>query len=500
MRTKQVTHGYNKDMSVSVTRRFHACCLLSGLMLLSPLAHATLEGTYTGSGSVSFQCNGPAIGPFNVPVNVLLIATGTNFTLSLKDAGGRYAYDGSGGITQSGNNFIFNATGKVQINVGNPGIDGTYDPSFLNSFVYTQNGEKLDIVNSPAPETGIMFQTPCGNIDLAVTLDNLVLGGQLVVTAETPGSSVTDALLFNTQIQNTVSGISTRITGALNAMKAFLVPRFSDNSFKLEGQTGLNAGDGEALPYGLWGNYSYTNYENDLSSTAFDGSSHGFLGGVDVAYWDSAIVGVAVGFDTADIDTTFNGGNQQTDTFTIAPYYGVILSDVLSLDFNVGYSYVDYDQFRTNAGTRISSTPTADRLFGAFNLNTLHFIDNWILGGRVGFLYARSKIESFTESNGAAVAERITRVGTFSVAGDAAYSLDNFEPFLNVSYQYDYMLERITAATGPQPGNDNDDILLTTGVRYFERSGISGNLEYSKRLLREDYDEDRLSLTVRIDY
>ncbi len=474
--------------------------LLILLLGFSNAAFATLNGTYTGKGSASFQCNAPAIGPFNANLNVVLIATGTSFSLSLNDPAGRYSYNGTGGISQSGNSFIFSATGQAQINVGDAGIDGTYDPSFLNSFVYQQNGEKLDIVNSPAPELNILGQAPCVDISISVTLDNLILGGQVVVTSETPGSSVTDTLLFNTQIQNTVTGINNRITGALAAIKTLVTPRFSDNGFSLEGQTGLNAGDGDALPFGVWGNYSYTDFENDLSSTAFDGSSHGFLGGVDVAAWDNAIIGVALGFDMADIDTGFNSGNQKADTFTIAPYYGAILSDILSVDFNFGYSYVDYDQFRTSGATRVSSTPTADRLFGAFNLSTTYFVDRWVFGSRVGFLYARSKIDTYTESNGATVAERATRVGTFSLAGDAAYSFGNYEPFLNLAYHYDYMLVEVSAGTGPQPANDKDDILLTTGIRYFEKSGLSGNLEYSKRFLRENFDEDRLSVTVRVDY
>jgi hypothetical protein len=58
----------------------------------------------------------------------------------------------------------------------------------------------------------------------------------------------------------------------------------------------------------------------------------------------------------------------------------------------------------------------------------------------------------------------------------------------------------VTVSTGPQPENDKDDILLTAGVRYFEASGVTGNFEYSKRLTRADYDEDRISLTVRIDF
>ena len=54
--------------------------------------------------------------------------------------------------------------------------------------------------------------------------------------------------------------------------------------------------------------------------------------------------------------------------------------------------------------------------------------------------------------------------------------------------------------TGPQPTNDRDDILMTVGVRYYDNNGVSGNLEYSKRFDRDDFDEDRVSLTLRVDF
>jgi hypothetical protein len=71
---------------------------------------------------------------------------------------------------------------------------------------------------------------------------------------------------------------------------------------------------------------------------------------------------------------------------------------------------------------------------------------------------------------------------------------------VNLSYQYDFESTKITLTTGPQPSNDRDDVLMTAGVRYFDKNGISGNLEYSKRFDRDDFDEDRISFTVRIDF
>jgi len=323
--------------------------------------------------------------------------------------------------------------------------------------------------------------------------------GSVVASKDTPGSTITDAILFNTQMQSFMSGLSSHIGAAMSGFFSF-GPKFGDNKFGIGGMTGLNAGDDTQIPYGVWGNYSYTDYENDLSTTAFEGVSHNFLGGIDFRLWESAILGIAFSYDNSDIDTTFNSGNQSTDSYTFAPYFGAVLNDTLSVDFNMGYTNVQYDQYRTATGTRITSSPRADRWFGAFNLNAIKFIDNWVLGARIGTLYATSVIDSYTESNGTLVSEARSKVGSASIAGDIAYGYKNFEPFLNLAYQYDFALQDISAASDPQPTNDKDDILLSMGVRYFEESGITGNLEYSKRLLRDNFNEDRISLTIRVDY
>jgi len=470
------------------------------LLVLSQNVLASLEGTFSGSANITLQCFSPAAGPITVNGSATLVATGTTATLTIADSAGDYSYTGTGNVAQSGtNSFDFDFSGPATINTGNNTLDGAYT-SLVNLSTELSDA-KLDVVSGdnvemfpPAPATN------CANIGITTVISNLAQGNVTTVTANSPSSAVTESVLFNTQIQSTVNDISNRVAGAVSAMRTSLRPRITDNQFKLEGMTGLNAGDGVGMPYGVWGNYSYTDYENDLSSTAFDGSSHGFLGGIDFGIREGTILGVAFGYESSDIDTGFNGGNQDTDSFTIAPYFGAILDDILSVDFNIGYSRVEYDQYRTSGTTRVTSSPEADRWFGAFNLNAITFIDNWILGGRVGFLYASSTIDSYTESNGTAVADSRTKVSTANIAGDVSYIYGNFEPFLNLAYQYDLRQEKISVPAGPQPSNDRDDILLAAGVRYFEKSGVSGNLEYSKRLLRDDFDEDRISLTVRVDF
>ncbi len=46
------------------------------------------------------------------------------------------------------------------------------------------------------------------------------------------------------------------------------------------------------------------------------------------------------------------------------------------------------------------------------------------------------------------------------------------------------------------------DVLMRVGVRYFNKNGSNGSLEYSKRFGRDDFDddEDTISFTVRADF
>jgi autotransporter-like protein len=471
--------------------RFYTSILIFLILLLPKVSYATfnnISGTYTGN-ITGTDFNGS---PGPCPTHNQSFSG----TLTLTLIG-----DDQGNITGGSGQYIDNTSGEVGVISA---VSGANNDTTILALGFIVDGIDTGTLTGTFNANSITISGGIVASDCNTTISNSTLlksgGSTTVVGASTPSSTVTDAVLFNSLIQNTVFGISGHVSRAMSGFISSFSPRFGENNFEVGGMTGLNAGDGQGIPYGIWGNYSYTDFENDFSATAIDGVSHGFLGGIDFRVGESTILGIALGYDNSDIDTGFNGGNQITDTVTIAPYFGSILNDTLSVDFSIGYSNVGYDQFRTDGTTRITSSPVADRWFGALNLNAIKFVDNWIISGRVGSVYASSTIHSYTESNSLVVAESHTRLSSISIGSEIAYSLKEWEPFLNLAYQYDYQLKKVATASGPQPANDTDDILLSTGVRYFEKSGITGNLEYSKRLLREDFSEDRLSLTVRIDY
>jgi Autotransporter beta-domain len=475
--------------------RFTLCVVVSlSAFLISPFAYATLPDDFAGTYSGPITYTNTACTPSTdnetgtASVNLTITQDTTN------------VFAGDGPVTSADgeiDQLALDITGTSETTFNfSWDLTGVTEPFFASGSgggTVTSNGIEI---SGTGIESGGSTCSISFNGALTKTTAN-------VIDPEvTSGSTVTEALLFNTQVQGTISNVSSHISGALSGLRFSGGPRVSDNQFKLEGATGLNAGDGTAIPYGVWGSYSYTDYENDLSSTAFDGSNHGFLGGVDFGFWDNTVLGVAFGYDSGDIDTTFNQGQQDTDSYTIAPYFGALLTDTMSIDFTVGYSKVDFDQYRIAPGTttRITSAPDADRVFSAINLNAITFYDKWILGARVGAMYASSTIDSYTESNGTVVADSRAKLGSLSIAGDVAYSYKNYEPFLNLAYHNDFQLEKLAVTTGRQPSNDSDDILMTTGVRYFNDNGVTGNLEYSKRFLRDDFDEDRFSITIRADF
>ncbi len=481
-------------MGVIINRILSLATIFVCLSLVSALAYATLSDRVIGSytGSVQYDetaCSGP-------PVSSSETATTTMTITKLADN----SFKGNGIIT-------FNDGERDALVLDIWGITPT-----TFGFTWTETGIGNPFYGSG---TGGGSITSSGGLDVSGTgiepggsMCNLAFNGTLertsgvVIGPDSPSTALLEYVLSYTQTQQVATEISNATTGFLHGTRSSRGPSGDQNQFKVEGAAGLNAGDGTTTPYGVWGSYSYSDYDNDLSSTAFDGNTHSFLGGIDFGFWENTVMGVAFGYDNGDIDTTFNGGHQDSDTYTIAPYFGALLTDTLSLDFNIGYSYVDYDQFRTLPGTttRVSSSPDADRWFGALNLNGLFYHDNWIFGTRVGALWSKSVMDSFTESNGTVIAESRSKAGTAVIAGDVAYSYNNFEPFVNLSYEYDFQLREISVTTGPQPVNDDDDILFSAGVRYYNNNGISGNLEYTKRFERDNFDEDRISLTVRADF
>ena len=320
---------------------------------------------------------------------------------------------------------------------------------------------------------------------------------QVVINENTP----TAAVVLGADSQAAVS--PTGVVGQVTDYAGGLVGRRADmrvtaNSMRFSSR-GLAAGDHWDVPFGAWVSGSYSFSEDD-SVAAFKSDRINLTGGLDASLRDNLILGLALGLETTDTKTTANNGQADTYGFTVAPYLAYLIDDTLSVDFAAGYSRLSHDQAR-GPQRSITSDTNSKRLFVAGNGNWGQTYGNWYVSARGGITWLSSELDSVTESDGSFVPASVFRIGQISLGGEAAYSYDEWEPYVGATFNHAYSKTRRLFAAGiTAPDDDRSDLLINAGVRFFGANGISGGAEYSTLLLRDDFTEHSFQFNVRAEF
>ncbi len=268
---------------------------------------------------------------------------------------------------------------------------------------------------------------------------------------------------------------------------------------------GMAAGDDFAFPYSFWGSVSRTDSEDDFVSTAFDSTRYNFLAGADFSPREGLVMGLALGYEDQDVDTTFNAGNADMDGFTVVPYLSLMVGDKTSVNLSFGYSDIDISQFRSTGGVPggapITSKVDSERWF--FSGNAAHYwqYGNWNLTGHAGVFWAKDQQDAFTESDATANLKNSFKLGQWRIGIEGAYPMGAFEPYASATLENDFSRTQIPFAAGVARAQyDPTDVLLGFGLRYFADDGLSGSIGYSTVVGRNDYDEDTFQLMVRAEF
>jgi len=279
--------------------------------------------------------------------------------------------------------------------------------------------------------------------------------------------------------------------------------------------SGIAAGDG-FNNWGLWGSFSYSNFSADIPIASlvqpiasYDADQNNFFMGADTLIKERIVLGLTIGYENTDIDTAYNGGNSDTDGYTIAPYAAYLINDVLSVDVVGGYTSLntDTDRIDTQTGGTIIGEFDADRWFVATNINANISRGQWLFGGRIGYLYTEEDQDAYIETGGPdfrSVDDRHIDLSQASFSLDAAYMLNQFEPYTRIVYVNDFGRDNGTDAGG-LPGSvgatqpdDDDEFQFGLGFRYFGEI-ISATFEWSHVLDRDTFDGDTVMFTLRAD-
>ena len=259
----------------------------------------------------------------------------------------------------------------------------------------TRNGVKLKFENIHLDIFPARTGEPCTDVVIffsAVLPMNFSTSE--VASERQAGAEVTHVQALGNFANNVGVIIPVRIGSALGGPRdvAQLGVKPIARGMMLEGSA---AGDGFDYPFGLWASYQRSDFQDDFVSTQFDAKSNTVFVGADFTPWDNFLAGVAFGYESVEMDTTFNFGQQDSSSYSLIPYFGVLLNDHvdvpfdLTLDMALGYSAVEIDQFRVTRGTRVASSTNSKRWFVTSNVAAAQTYGNWYLGGRLGFLYAK---------------------------------------------------------------------------------------------------------------
>lgn len=259
--------------------------------------------------------------------------------------------------------------------------------------------------------------------------------------------------------------------------------------------SGASAGD-KASQFGLWVNGSYSNVSGDKAGAGFQGDLYGGMVGADYKLTDRFIAGVALGYEMLDVDTAFNRGTTESHGYTVAPYAVFKIDDTFSVDFNVGYTRVDYDVDRLDPldDSKITGDTDSNRWFATLNVAGNWLVNSWSLGANLGTLYAYEDRDAFTESNAVAVSGDKINLGRLNLGGRLGYLVKNiFEPYATATFQYDY--KRDSSAYDDRVG-----LVLGGGFNIFATDNFYANIEGTTTTMRSDLDIYTINATVRFEF
>ncbi len=264
--------------------------------------------------------------------------------------------------------------------------------------------------------------------------------------------------------------------------------------------TGLAAGD-EMQGISLWTNASYSTLENDHAPTAYDGDVTAVSIGGDMRLSDQLMLGLSLGYDVTDMETDANSGNSDTDGFSISPYIAYAITPEHSIDVMLGYARSRTDQVRFQTGTRITGDSDTTRRFISANYNYSRWVGLWNLGANAGYVWSRSKRETFTESDNTVNRGTTTINGQFRLGVKAAYWLDGIMPYASLTYEEDIIYARTEVGAGQEQfANDANGFSIALGANIFGDGPLSGGFQVSTVRSRKDVESHTVSANLRYSF
>ncbi|MEM7652927.1 MAG: autotransporter outer membrane beta-barrel domain-containing protein, partial [Pseudomonadota bacterium] len=272
-----------------------------------------------------------------------------------------------------------------------------------------------------------------------------------------------------------------------------------DGAISLDGRENGAAAGYTPSPWGVWANFAWSGINDTTAVAGTQGNVVTGIAGADYEVSDGFIVGGAISIGGAAFDSQIAAFDTDETSIGFNPYLAYQVTDLISLDAILGYSVGVGESTRAET---ITGHYAIHRYYAAGNASYFQTWERFSLLGSLGVLWGQSFEAAYRESDGTEIGSRRSDLGSVSLLMQPAYLFDldadngwYLEPYLVGEYRYDFTISKINGHN-----NDRDEFRLGLGMNLFAGDSVSGNLEATTAVGREDQRTVSIFGTVRYDF
>src|SRR5208282_1700513 len=253
-----------------------------------------------------------------------------------------------------------------------------------------------------------------------------------------------------TQVETTVDIITARIR---SISRDIAISSGTAQTSELEERpssySGMAAGSTD-LKWGFWIDSSGTYLADSSPIAKFNGFGFDELAGIDYNLDNKWLFGFNAGYVRTDVHIPVIAGSRLEDGAQVGPYISYVASSHVTGDLLFNYSRL------SNSATGLASF-NSNRYAAAGNINFFYDVGGFSLTGFMGYTYAIENPTSMAPGLIGGVPTSI-HYGAVKVGGEAAYPIDNFEPYIPLTVEYE--------TTNPRDGTGRGVVIIGAGARY----------------------------------
>ncbi|MCJ2164997.1 MULTISPECIES: autotransporter outer membrane beta-barrel domain-containing protein [unclassified Pseudodesulfovibrio] len=306
----------------------------------------------------------------------------------------------------------------------------------------------------------------------------------------------TSSQALTTMIQGRVATIAAPRPGGLQQTANKKIDKNGNFAFSMNAdELGLSSGeDGNSI--GIWGMGSLMHFEGSSTGAKYDAEAYNLMVGLDYRATPDLLVGLAAGYGILDLDKKDWNGGADTGTlktdheWTVMPYLAYNFTDYTILD--AAFAYTD-SRYKDDDGTNVGRYDSS-RYLTNLGISQYYAIDNWMLSGRLGYMYVHGDLSSYSRG-GTNIANPDSYLGQLNAEAKASYFFESgIEPYAALRYFYD------TSTSATPVDSDYDEFEGLMGLNWYATDQWIVNFETGASLGRQKFEAYRGQVNIRYEY